>query len=161
MDEEVVLLEEQLAAAHADIQRLQTRVADMEALAATRDAELTEARQGIEAAQSQLAAQGVDLESLQALVGETRVQAQTATQRYREAVLAHESHLPADLIAGETVEAVDESIARARQTVAQVRQHLEQQAQALRVPAGAPVRAGPDLSTLSAAEKIRLGLQQG
>ena len=44
---------------------------------------------------------------------------------------------------GETVAELDAAVARARQTVAQVRQHLEQQAQALRVPAGAPVRGGP------------------
>jgi hypothetical protein len=44
--------------------------------------------------------------------------------------------------------------------VAQVRQHLEQQALAHRVPTGAPVRAAPDHSGLSSAEKIRLGLQQ-
>jgi hypothetical protein len=44
--------------------------------------------------------------------------------------------------------------------VAQVRQHLEQQAQAARVPAGAPARGSPDTSELSASEKIRLGLQK-
>ncbi|MPZ50716.1 MAG: hypothetical protein GEU75_15695 [Dehalococcoidia bacterium] len=160
MDEEVVLLEEQLASAHADIERLQSHLSEAEAQAASRDAELTEARRGLEAAQGELAARTVDLESLRTLAGETRAQAIAAAQRYRDTVLAHEPHLPADLVGGETIDAVDESLARARQTVAQVRQHLEQQAQSLRVPAGAPVRAGPDLSSLSAAEKIRLGLQQ-
>ena len=48
----------------------------------------------------------------------------------------------------------------ATQTVAQVRQHLEQQAQSLRVPAGAPVRGAPDVSSLTASEKIRAGLKQ-
>ena len=68
--------------------------------------------------------------------------------------------MPAELVSGDNVDAVDQSVLQARQTVAQVRQHIEQQAQALRVPTGAPVRSAPDTSNLSAAEKIRLGLQQ-
>jgi hypothetical protein len=47
---------------------------------------------------------------------------------------------------------------QARHTVAQVRQHIEHQAQSLRVPTGAPVRSGPPIDGLSPAEKIRLGL---
>jgi hypothetical protein len=68
--------------------------------------------------------------------------------------------LPQELVGGESVAELDEAVSRARQTVAQVRQHLEQQAQSLRVPAGAPVRGGPDVSGLTAGEKIRAGLKQ-
>ena len=75
-------------------------------------------------------------------------------------MLEREPELPADIVAGDTVASLDASIATARQTVAQVRQHLDQQAQALRIPAGAPVRTGPDTSALSPAERIRLGLRQ-
>ncbi len=75
-------------------------------------------------------------------------------------MLQREPELPADLIGGDSVAEVDASVARARQTVAQVRQHIEQQAQALRVPAGAPVRSGPDVSGLTPGEKIRLGMRQ-
>ena len=75
-------------------------------------------------------------------------------------MLATQPDLPADLVEGDTVEEVDVAVARARQTVAQIRQHLEQQAQAQRVPAGAPARGGPDPSALTPGEKIRLGLRQ-
>ena len=44
MDEEIVMLEEQLAAAHADIERLQSRVAEAESLAATRNDEVSSLR---------------------------------------------------------------------------------------------------------------------
>jgi chromosome segregation ATPase len=44
MDEEIVMLEEQLAAAHADIERLQSRVADAESLVETRNEELSSLR---------------------------------------------------------------------------------------------------------------------
>jgi hypothetical protein len=81
-------------------------------------------------------------------------------QRYREVVLEREPQLPADLVTGDSVGEVDAAVERARQTVARVRQHLDQQAQALRIPAGAPARGSPDVSELSSAEKIRLGLSK-
>src|SRR3972149_1694543 len=60
--------------------------------------------------------------------GGAEERARTAAQRYREAVLAREPDLPAELVSGASVEEIDESVTRARQTVAQVRQRLEQQA---------------------------------
>lgn len=167
MDEEVVLLEEQLATAHADIERLQTQIADLAARDSQRDTELQELRTQLqtsrvdaEAAQSQLAAQADETQRLREAISQAESQSREALQRYREAALQREPHLPADLVTGETVSELDAAIDRARQTVAQVRQHLEQQAQALRVPAGAPARGSPDTSDLSAGEKIRLGLQK-
>jgi hypothetical protein len=165
VDEEVVLLEEQLASAHADIEQLQARLAEAEARATGRDAEAADLRRELEALRedtaSRGAAQALELETLGAALIESEAQAREAARRYREAALAHEPDLPADLVDGDTVAAIDEALARARQTVAQVRQHIEQQAQALRVPAGAPVRSAPDTSSLTPAEKIRHGLQQG
>ena len=167
VDEEVVLLEEQLASAHADVEQLQARLGEAEALAASREAEVGELRRQLEAARGELAQRDEALAAKEAELAELRTGAaaaeerlRAAANRYREAVLAQEPQLPAGLVNGETIEEIDESLARARQTVAQVRQHLEQQAQALRIPAGAPARGGPDFSGLSAAEKIRLGLQQ-
>ena len=160
VDEEVVLLEEQLASAHADIERLQTLLTEAE-VRSTGTGELTREletlRSDVAQRESMRAAQALELETLGAALLESEAQARLAAQRYRDAVLGHEPDLPADLVSGETVEAIDESLLRARQTVAQVRQHIEQQAQAQRVPAGAPVRSAPDTSGLSAAEKIRPG----
>lgn len=167
VDEEVVLLEEQLAAAHADVDRLQARLAESEALAADRQRESADLKRQLETSKQALVASdavaqshAVEAQTLQASLEAANGQVSEAVARYRSAVLAREPDLPADLIAGETVEAIDAALTQARQTVAQVRQHLEQQAQALRVPPGAPARAGPDVSSLSPADKIRLGLQQ-
>jgi DNA repair exonuclease SbcCD ATPase subunit len=160
-------LEEQLAAANADIERLQSQVADLTAKQTAQDAELQEARSQLEAsrseteaAQSQSAAQIEELERLRETATAAEVQGREAVQRYRGIVLEREPQLPAELVVGDTVSDLDAAIERARQTVAQVRQHLDQQAQALRVPAGAPARGSPDLSDLSSAEKIRLGLSK-
>jgi chromosome segregation ATPase len=160
MDEEVVLLEEQLTAAQNDIEQLQDQLAQAEARDTTRVGEVGELRRQIATLEESLATQGVELEDLRAAVGEAQAATREAVQRVRQSVLDREPDLPQDLVAGETVAELDEAVARARQTVAQVRQHLEQQAQSVRVPAGAPVRGAPDVSALTAGEKIRAGLKQ-
>jgi chromosome segregation ATPase len=160
MEEEVALLEEQLAAANADIERLQARIAEAETLASTRGDELTAMRQRVAEQDTRLAEYTAELDEVrEAHAGQT-TELQAAVARLRESVLEREPDLPADIVTGDTVAGLDASIASARQTVAQVRQHLDAQAQALRVPAGAPVRTGPDTSALSPGEKIRLGLRQ-
>ena len=160
MDEEVVLLEEQLAAAHADIERLQARLGELDTQATGRETELVEQRRRVEAADAQLAQRNEEIEVLHAALEAADAGGRADAARYREAVLAREPDLPAELVGGDSVTEIDDAIARVRQMVAQVRQHLEQQAQASRIPTGAPVRSAPDLSALSATEKIRLGLQQ-
>jgi chromosome segregation ATPase len=160
MDEEVVLLEEQLAAAQNDIEQLQTQLAEAEARESTRVTEVSALRLQVSGLEEAMATQGVELEDLRSTVSEAQAATREAVQRVRQSVLDHEPDLPQDLVAGETVAELDEAVSRARQTVAQVRQHLEQQAQSLRVPAGAPVRGGPDVSSLTAGEKIRAGLKQ-
>ena len=166
MDEEVVLLEEQLAAAQGDLERLQEKLAEAEARAASRESESHELRRQVEsfraqAGERQAAVESLtgEVDSLKQALAQAGDRTREAAGRYRDALLQREPDLPADLVGGDTVEEVDEAVARARQTVAQVRQHIEQQAQSLRVPAGAPVRGEPDTSSLSASEKIRLGLE--
>jgi regulator of replication initiation timing len=167
VDEEVVLLEEQLATAHADVERLQSQLADLTARQADREAEVQQLRLQLEAsraeteaAQSQASSHAEEMERLSESIAAVEAQGRDAVQRYREVVLEREPQLPADLVIGDSIGEVDAAVERARQTVAQVRQHLDQQAQALRIPAGAPARGSPDTSELSSAEKIRLGLSK-
>jgi len=160
MDEEVVLLEEQLTAAQNDIEQLQTQLAEAEARDGTRAAEVSELRRQVAVQEESLAAQTVELEDLRAAVTEAQAATREAVQRVRQSILDREPDLPQELVIGETVADLDAAVSQARQTVAQVRQHLEQQAQSLRVPAGAPVRGVPDVSAMTASEKIRAGLKQ-
>lgn len=81
-----------------------------------------------------------------------------AVARYRAAVAATASGVPEDLLTGETVEEIDASLERARRIVSRVREQIESETAAGRVPAGAPPRALPDMSALSPAEKIVHGL---
>ena len=159
MDEEVVLLEEQLAAAQNDIEQLQSQLAEAEAREGTRLEELAELRRHAAVYEESIAAQTIELEDLRATVGEAQSATREAVQRVRQSILDREPDLPHELVTGETVADLDSALTAARQTVAQVRQHLEQQAQSLRVPAGAPVRTGTDSGPLTPGEKIRAGLK--
>jgi len=81
-----------------------------------------------------------------------------AVGKYRTRLLAESPEVPEELVRGETPEEVDASFAAARQMVDRIKQRLETQTGAERVPAGAPARGLPDLSSLSPAEKIAYGL---
>ena len=160
-DDELTVLQDELAATRAELERLQVTAADREARTSHLDAQLAQVRDELEASRSQAQASEQELASLRDRSESLQTQVQGSAQRYRELALQQAPELPADLVVGETVEEVQESLQRARETVARVRGHLEQQAQAGRVPVGAPPRSGPDMSGLSAEDKIRLGLQQG
>jgi hypothetical protein len=166
MDEEVVLLEEQLAAANAELEQLHAQLSLAQATAEGSSAETDDLRRQLSIARDELAQRESALslrdeetQTLRDAVDVAAEEARGAAARYRDVVLAAEPDLPADLVVGDTVGEIDLALVRARQTVAQVRQHLEQQAQTLRVPSGAPARGGPDPSSLTPAEKIRLGLR--
>lgn len=150
MTDELATTQEELAAAKAELERLQEAAADSEARAAHAESQLTQANEEIELARSESEAREQDLTA----------QLQSAADRYRGLALEQAPELPAELVSGATVAEVDEALQRARETVSKVRGHLESQAQAGKVPVGAPPRSEPDLSGLSTEEKISYGLQQ-
>ena len=83
-----------------------------------------------------------------------------AAERYRELALKAEPALPAEIIAGETVADIDASLERARAIAAKVRERIDSETRAMHIPAGGAARRTRDLSTMSAIEKIRYGLEQ-
>jgi len=80
--------------------------------------------------------------------------------KYRQAMLASAPEVPEELVQGESIEEVETSLARAKGIVERIRGQLEARMVSERVPAGAPPRTAPDLSSLSPAEKIAYGLQR-
>jgi hypothetical protein len=81
--------------------------------------------------------------------------------KYREAKLAAAPDVPADLVpAAESLAEIDEGFEAAQRVGGQLRERMQEQRQAARMPVGSPARRAPDLSALSASEKIRIGLQE-
>ena len=114
--------------------------------------------------QEELAATKAELEQLQVTTADREARSAHLESELADALaelaLRVAPELPEELVTGETVEEVEQALQRARETVSNVRGHLESQAQAGRVPVGAPPRSGPDLAGMSSEEKIRYGLQQ-
>ena len=84
-----------------------------------------------------------------------------AVAAYRELVAQANPGLVAEMIKGETIEAINESVKSARSLVDRVKQEVGAENARVRVPAGAPQRTLPDLSALSAREKIKYAMEKG
>jgi len=81
-----------------------------------------------------------------------------AVARYREVVAAANPDIPAEMITGSTLEEIDRSVASSRQLIDRIKVQLERERVAGHVPPGSPIRGLPDLSGLSAREKIHHGI---
>jgi len=161
-------MDDRLADAQAQIESLQAAAADAEARAATARIELADAKEARSSAEALLAesagareaAEG-ELSRMRSEVEEVRSRLAEAAVKYRAVKLASASEIPQDLVpAAETLAEIDEGFEAARRVVGQLRERMQEERQSARVPVGSPARRAPDLSSLSASEKIRLGLQQ-
>jgi len=119
----------------------------MSARQAELEASLSEAKQASEAAAAELAS-----------VKEAQAQ---AVAKYLCAVRLANPTIPQDIIAGDTIEEIDASLAKATSIANAVKASLEAQAKEAKVPAGAPPRGEISLEGLSSREKIAAGIQQG
>ena len=81
-----------------------------------------------------------------------------AVTGYKTLVIKSNPDIIDDLIDGDTIESINESLEKAKNLVSRVRQGVEAEISKVKVPAGAPERSSPDLSTLSPAEKIRYAI---
>ena len=96
-------------------------------------------------------------EAITAALKEARDQ---AVAKYRDMAKALNPTIPQDIIAGETIAEIDASIEKGKSLVASVKQYLESEAAAAKVPAGAPPRTTISLEGMSSKEKIAYGIQQ-
>lgn len=135
-----------------------TRVAELEQLIASKESELalkdsriSELEQAVASRDSQLAALNQSLAEL-----ETRLSQAVAS--YRALVVKANPAVPAELISGDSVEEIDQSLANAQVLVDRVRQELEVEIAAAKIPAGAPMRTPLDFSALSPKEKIQYAI---
>jgi predicted nucleic acid-binding Zn-ribbon protein len=122
-------------------------IAELEKAAAEKDKETVALKQSLEESARQLE--------------ETRNSSQQALAAYKELAVQANPGLVAEMIKGESIAAIDESIKNARALVERVKQEMAAESARVRVPAGAPQRMPPDLSALSPREKIKYGMEGG
>jgi len=151
---------------------------DYQALKAELEAEKAKSQEAITAATQELTGRVATLEAdLQAKgtqIGELTTQAEGQAQEltiakgvlesavgaYKDVVLKANPLIPTDLIQGLTIDEVNTSLEKATGLVGQIKEGLEKQGDAEKIPPGAPQRAGPDMSAMTTKEKINYGLDQ-
>ena len=115
--------------------------------------------------EEELAAKDSEISGLRRTLSELKTESDVlnedlgrAVAAYRGVILQNNPGVLAELITGNTVDEINESLKNARSLVDKVRQEIESEAAQTRIPAGAPSRAEQDTSGLSPREKIQLAL---
>ena len=129
----------------------ESRLNELEGLLAQKDEELTKANTRIAEREQAVAESEEKLTTISNSLAET-------VASYRALVVESHPEVLEELVTGDSVEAINESLNKATTLVGKVRQGLEAEITLAKVPAGAPERTSPDLSALSPREKIQYGL---
>ena len=124
----------------------------------SRDATIMRLEQALATKDSETADLNQSLEEAKRALDELGKGLAQAVAAYKELVVEANPGILAELVTGETIEEVNESLKNARALMDRVRQEIEAEAAKTRVPAGAPQRVPIDLSSLSAREKIQYAI---
>jgi len=125
-----------------------------------RDARIAELESQLSEAKAEVVSRAKELEASAAELATTKEARDQAVAKYLEMVKASNPTIPEDIISGETIEEIDQSIVKGKTIVEAVRAAMESEAAATKVPAGAPTRGGISLEGMSPREKIAYGIQQ-
>jgi uncharacterized coiled-coil protein SlyX len=139
-------------------EEMETRRAESEAALAEKNSRISELEQALAERDDQINSLKQSLAELEAKLTELADGQAQAIASYRALVVNSNPDLPEELISGDSVEEIDKSLAGARALIDRVRQRLETEIAGARIPAGAPLRAPADLSTLSPQEKIQYAM---
>lgn len=131
---------------------------DARARLAERDSAFGPVKKELEKVKGELAGRDAEMEKLKEGTAGLSESLARAVNAYREEVIRATPGLTHDLVSGETVEEVNASLEKAKGVIESVRKSLEDKREEGRVPAGAPPRSTPDLSSLSPAEKIKYAI---
>ncbi len=137
-------LENVVAQEDEELTKVNARVVELEQVVASRDSEITSLKQAKTELEERLAAISGSL--AEAVAG------------YRAMVIQANPEVIEELISGDTIESINESLSKAKTLVSKVRQGVEAEISLARVPAGAPERAPLDFSALSPREKIQYAI---
>jgi chromosome segregation ATPase len=142
--EEATGLESLLAQKTEELARANARLEELEEAIAGRDGEIASLKQDKDEMEDRLS-------TLNSSLAE-------AVASYKTMVVQANPEVIEDLISGDAIESVNESLDRAKALVSKVRQGVEAEISLAKVPAGAPERTPPDLSALSPREKIQYAI---
>jgi uncharacterized coiled-coil protein SlyX len=127
-----------------DLKTREEKFAGLEKTLAEKDSEITAINKSMDEARK--------------VIVETAADLSQAVAAYRELAGQSNPGLVAEMIKGETIGEINVSLKNAKEIVEKVKLEMGAENARVRVPAGAPQRALPDQSGLSAREKIKQGI---
>ena len=143
----------------------QEGVTELESLVAQKDEELTKANARLIEFEQVVAGKDSEIATLKQAETELEERLTTVSNSLVEAVASYKTmvaqanpEIIEELISGDTIESINESLDKAKTLVSKVRQGVETEISLAKVPAGAPERTSPDLSALSPREKIQYAI---
>ncbi len=158
-------IENQDAPEVSELQNYQTRLLELEGLTAQKEKELglastriTELERVVSERDSTVAALKQSITESEEKLVEADSSLSQAVDSYQALAISTNPAVPAELVTGETIGAINDSLEKAKALVGKVKQELEAEIASIRVPAGAPQRMPLDLSALSSREKIKYAI---
>ena len=142
--EEATELESLVAQKDEELAKSNARLIELERVVAGKDDEISTLKQTTEELETRLTALNNSLSE--------------AVAGYKAVVVRANPEVIEELISGDTIESINESLDRAKDLVSKVRHGVETEISLAKVPAGAPERTSPDLSALSPREKIQYAI---
>jgi len=149
---------EELESTTARVVELEELIANKDKELAARDSRISGLEQAIADRDNQIAALRQSLTELEPRLTELENSLPQAVSSYRAVVIKSNPGVPEELITGDSIEAIDKSVADAQNLADKVRKELEAEIAKARVPAGAPQRTAIDFSALSPKEKIQYAI---
>ena len=143
-EDRVAELEGLIAEKEEELAKANARIAELEQAVIDKDSDVAALKQS-----------QAELEERLSAVGDSLVE---AIASYKAIVIQANPEVMEELVIGDTIESINESLEKAESLVSKVRQGLETEISQARVPAGAPERRSPDLSALSPREKIKYAI---
>ncbi len=126
------------------VNQFEQKVGELEQVVADKESEVATLRKSEDELKERLSAVGKSLTE--------------AVNSYKGRVIQMNPGITEELISGDTIEAVDKSLEKALSLIGRGKKSVEKEISHTRMPAGAPGRRTPDLSTLSPREKIQYAI---
>ena len=137
------------------IAELENLIAQKAQQIASKDTRVSELEQTITSLESEIATMNQAMVESNDNLDKLSESLKLAVAGYKTLVIQSNPGVPEELIAGDSIEAITDSLVSAKTLVAKIRNGMETEISLVRVPFGAPERAAPDLSALSPREKIQ------
>ena len=148
-----------------ELERLEAKVFELEEVVALKERELASKDNHVSRLEQSVATSDGEIASLKQSLDESadnlnrlNDSLSQAVSSYKTQVVQANPEVPEELLTGDTISSIDDSLAKAKTLVGKVRQGLEAEILTTKVPAGAPTRTAPDFSGLSPREKIKYAI---